>query len=169
MSAHRRPSVLARIRRHHALEHATIRILNRRLPHLRLAGWSVPRGFYVYGAITTPQLQAAIAEALARFSRGERHLAVHPHCGTNLVTAGILVGLTSFLSMLPGDQRARRSRLPLVLLLSTFALLLAQPLGLAVQRYVTTEASLDSVTSVSIDSYQIRQIPVHRVQLQHHA
>ena len=76
-----------------------------------------------------PQIQAAITEALARFSGGEHHLAVHPHCGTNMVTAGMLVGLTSFLSMLPGDQRARRTRLPLVLLLSTLALLLAQPLG----------------------------------------
>jgi hypothetical protein len=159
--------LLRRIRRHHALEHATIRILNRRLPYVRLAGWSTPGGFYIYGAVTPPQLEAAIAEALARFSQGERDLAVHPRCGTNLVTAGMLVGLTSFVSMLPGDQRSRRTRLPLVLLLSTFALLLAQPLGLAVQQHVTTEANLESVSSISMDSYQIGQTPVHRVLLEH--
>lgn len=167
MSRPKAISLLRRVRRHHALEHATIRILNRRLPHLRLAGWSAPGGFYVYGAITLEQLQAAIAEAFARLNRGERHLAVHPRCGTNLVTAGMLVGLTSFASMLPGDQRARRTRLPLVLLLSTLALLLAQPLGLAVQQHVTTEANLDSVTGISIDTVQIRQTPVYRVQLEH--
>jgi len=163
------PSLLARIRRHHALEHGTIRVLNRRLPNVRLAGWSVPKGFYIYGDVTAAQLAAAITEALGRFSRGERGLAVHPHCGTNLVTAGLLVGLTSFLSMLPGDQRARRTRLPLVLLLSTVALMIARPLGLAVQRHVTTEANLDSVASVSIDTYQLRQIPLYRVHLEHRA
>jgi hypothetical protein len=167
MATNRDLGIVARIRRHHALEHATIKILNRRLPHVRLTGWSAPRGFYVRGAITVPQLHAAVSEALARLSRGERHLAVHPHCGTNIVTAGMLVGLTSFLSMLPGDQRARRTRLPLVLLLSTLALLLAQPLGLAVQQHVTTEANLDSVTGVSIDSYQLGQTPIHRIQLEH--
>jgi hypothetical protein len=160
-------SVVRRVRRHHALEHATIRILNRRLPHVRLGGWSAPGGFYIYGAVTPPQLQAAVAEALARFARGERHLAVHPRCGTNLITAGMLVGLTSFVSMLPGDQRARRTRLPLVLLLSTLALLLAQPLGLAVQQHVTTEANVGSVTGVTIESYQVRQTPLHHVQLAH--
>jgi hypothetical protein len=79
----------------------------------------------------------------------------------------MLVGLTSFLSMLPGDQRARRTRLPLVLLLSTLALLFAQPLGLAVQQHVTTEANVDSVAGIAIDSYQVGQTPVHRVQLEH--
>ena len=60
------PSVVNRIRRHHALEHATIRILNRRLPHVRLAGFSVPRGFYVYGNVTAAQVQSAVQEALVR-------------------------------------------------------------------------------------------------------
>lgn len=159
---------MTRIRRHHALEHATIRILNRRLPHVRFAGWSSPGGFYVYGNATTLQVQEAIAEALTRFARGEHHLAIHPHCGTNLVTAGMLVGLTSFASMLPGDQRARRTRLPLVLLLSTLALLLAQPLGLAVQQHVTTEANLESVSGITMDRLQVGQTPLYRIQLEHH-
>jgi hypothetical protein len=130
---------------------------------------SAPGGFYIYGAVTAPQLRAAIEEARARIARGERHLAVHPHCGTNIVTAGLLVGLTSFLSMLPGDQRDRRARLPLVLLLSTLALLIAQPLGLIVQQHVTTEANVDSLTGFTVDSYRFRQTPVHRVHLEHHS
>ena len=168
MPTNRDLSILTRIRRHHALEHATIRILNRRFPHVRLAGWSTSGGFYVYGTVTAPQIQEAIIEALTRFTRGERHLAIHPHCGTNMVTAGMLVGLTSFACMLPGDQRARRTRLPLVLLLSTLALLLAQPLGLAVQQHVTTEANLDSVSGITVDRLQLGQTPLHRIQLEHH-
>ena len=89
MAPRKEISLLSRVRRHHALEHATIRILNRRFPHVRLAGWSAPGGFYIRGAVTTAQLQTAIAEAVARFAGGERHLAVHPRCGTNLVTAGL--------------------------------------------------------------------------------
>jgi hypothetical protein len=134
---------------------------------VRLSGFSAPNGFYLYGAVTTPQVRSAVQEALVRLSGGERHLAIHPRCGTNVVTAGILVGVTSFLSMLPGDERARRTRLPLVLLLSTLAILVAQPLGLAVQQHVTTEANLAGINGLSIERRQFRQTPVHRVQLRH--
>ena len=167
MSERKRPSVLTRIRRHHALEHAAIRILNRRFPHLRFAGWSVPGGFYVYGEVTGSQLKSAVSEAMSRITAGEHHLAVHPHCGTNLVTAAILVGLTSFISMLPGDQRARRTRLPLVLLLSTVALLLAQPLGLVMQQHVTTEANVSSVSGISIEKLEFGATPLYRVRIEH--
>ena len=158
--------LLSRVRRHHAIEHATIRILNRRLPTAQLAGLSAPGGFYVYGDVPTPEIQSALTEALARLSGGEEHLALHPHCGTNLVTAGTLAGLLAFLSMLPGDQRARRTRLPLVLLLSTLAMLLAQPLGLIVQQHVTTKANPGDISVVRIEKSQVGQTPVHRIQLQ---
>ena len=157
---------LRRVRRHHAIEHATIRILNRRLPTVQLAGLSAPRGFYVYGNVPTPEIQSALAEALARLSGGERQLALHPHCGTNLVTAGTLAGLLAFLSMLPGDQRARRTRLPLVLLVSTLAMLLAQPLGLVVQQHVTTEANPGDISVVRIEKSQVGQTIVHHIRLQ---
>jgi hypothetical protein len=103
---------------------------------------------------------------LARLSRGEQHLALHPHCGTNLVTAGTLAGLFAFLIMLPGDQRTRRTRLPMVLMLSTLAMLLAQPLGLAVQQHITTEANPGGISLVRIARTQIYQTRVHYVQLQ---
>jgi hypothetical protein len=115
--------------------------------------------------VPTAEIQSALTEALDRLSRGERHLALHPHCGTNLVTAGTLAGLFSFLSMLPGDQRARRARLPLVLMLSTLAMLLAQPLGLAVQQHITTEATPGDISLVRITKTTVGQTLVHRVQL----
>jgi hypothetical protein len=156
---------VTKTRQYHALEHATIQILNRSFPLLRLAGWSTPNGFYVYGPVSTSQVQAAATEALYRLHRGEDHLAIHPRCGTNLVTAGILVGLVAFLTMLPGDTRSRRERLPLVMLLSTLVLLLAQPLGLLVQ--VTTLADLDGQETIRIDRLGFGQTHFHRVQLSH--
>jgi hypothetical protein len=157
--------LVSKIRRYHALEHATIRILNHRHPTAQLAGLSVPNGFFVYGDVPTIEIRSALAEALSRLAAGERHLAIHPHCGTNLVTAGTLAGIVAFLSMLPGDERDRRTRLPLVLLLSTLAMLLAQPLGLVVQQRVTTEADPGDISVVRIEKGLVRETPVHRVQL----
>ena len=74
----------------------------------------------------------------------------HPRCGTNIVTAGTLVGLLSFLTMLPGDDRSRRQRLGLMIMLSTVALLLSQPLGRLVQERVTTDPNLPAGATAQI-------------------
>ena len=162
------PSIpfITQTRRNHALEHATVHLLNRRYPALRVVGWSTPFGFYIYGHVPTADVQHAVSEALTRLRRGESHLAVHPRCGTNLVTASTLVGLISFLAMLPGDSRSRRERLPLVVLLSTLALILAQPLGLVVQEYITTDAKMD-LAITKIERGTARNAPVHRIQVEH--
>jgi hypothetical protein len=132
-------------------------------------GWSTPYAFYVYGHVPTQVVRGVVTEALTRLRKGENYLAIHPRCGTNLVTAGLLVGLVAFLTMLPGDKRSRRERLPLVLLLSTLALMLAQPLGPVVQEYVTTETDLANAQVAEIERYVVGQTPVHRVRLDHGA
>lgn len=159
--------VIARTRRSHALEHATIQLLSSRRPTGALTGRSTPDGFYIYGAISTPEIQSAVEEALSRLRGGARHLAIHSRCGTNLVTAGLLAGLVSFLTMLPGSDRSRRERLPLVLLFVTLTLFLTQPLGPLVQQHVTTEADLSTTTIASITRFSMGRIPVHRVRLEH--
>jgi len=158
-------SLIRRTRQHHALEHATIHVLNMRFPALRLIGWSSSRGFYIHGPLSTDQIRQGVAEALTRLRRGETHLAVHPRCGTNLVTSATLVGLVAFAAMLPGDKRSRRERLPTVLLLSTLASLAAQPIGLLVQQYLTTEPRIASDLDAHVEQIHIGRIPVHRVQL----
>jgi hypothetical protein len=101
--------------------------------------------------------------------RGESHLAVHPRCGTNVVTAGSLIGLIAFLAMLPGDSRSRRARLPLVILLSTLGLMLAQPLGLRVQEHITTDARHTDGIEVTIEHGMAGNTPVHKIQTSHGA
>lgn len=156
---------IARTRRNHALEHATIQILNRHFPTRRLTGWSTPSAFFVHGDLPTAAVQDAAREALTRLQGGERHLAIHPHCGTNIVTAGTLVGFISFLTMLPGSKHSRRERLPLVLLLSTLVLMLAQPLGPLVQEHVTTQTDLAGTQVARVDRLRAGQLPVHRIRL----
>jgi hypothetical protein len=156
---------ISRTRRNHALEHATMHLLNRRFPTLHLVGWSGPLSFYIYGEVPAEAVHSAVEEALLRLRHGEAHLAIHPRCGTNMVTAGLVVGLISFLAMLPGDDRDRRTRLPLVVLLSTLGLLLSQPLGIAVQQHITTDPHLLEGLLPRVSYAQAGQTPVHRVEL----
>ena len=88
--------VVARVRRNHALEHATIHVLSQHDRTLRLVGRSSPSGFHIYGQVDTQVLASAVSEALVRLQSGEVELAVHPRCGTNLAAdrrAGRLGGL----------------------------------------------------------------------------
>lgn len=160
---------ITQTRRSHALEHATIQILNRRVPSVHLAGRSAPGSFFIYGDVPSAQVRASAEEALVRLKSGARHLAIHSRCGTNLVTAGTAVGLVSFLTMLPGNDRSRRERLPLLLLLTTLTLLFVQPLGPLVQQYITTQADLEQTSIVAIDSRRFWGGWVHQVRLNHHS
>lgn len=160
-------SLVTDARRSHALEHATIQVLQRRRPWLAMLGRSTPGGFYIYGDVPTTEVQEAVVEALSRLRRGERRLAVHARCGTNLITTGVLIGAVAFLTMLPGDDRSRRGRLPLVLLLSTLAAIVAQPLGPLVQEHITTQADLGTTDVVGVERHEIGNLTVHKVLLRH--
>ena len=140
-----------RTRRNHGLEHATVTILTERRPGLKLAGRSTPFGFYIYGRTETNELRSAVDEALRRLKGGELHLAVHPNCGTNLIAKGIAAGLTSYFSFMGTNSlRGRLMRLPRVALLSGVAAMLAQPVGLALQKHLTTSAEVRDMRIVSV-------------------
>lgn len=153
---------MERVRRNHALEHATMHLLPRYRPGVQLVARSGPDGFYVYGDVDRQTLESAAQEALARLQAGESELAVHPRCGTNLATAGLLGGLASFLVMLKRD-RSPWDKLPQVLLVSMAAVVLAQPLGLFLQRRVTTRAVAEGARIRGITSRTLQGTPVHHV------
>ncbi|MBE9507029.1 MAG: hypothetical protein IMY86_03185, partial [Chloroflexi bacterium] len=50
---------VSRVRRNHALEHATMHVLSERYRNLRLVGRSSLWGFYIYGNVPTEDLLAA--------------------------------------------------------------------------------------------------------------
>lgn len=145
-------SVINKTRRNHGLEHATINVLSERYPGLRLAGYSTPFGFSIVGPVPREALTSAIDEAIRRVSAGRRGLVIHERCGTNYVAGGLLAGLAAWLSML-GTKRSARSqleRLPLVILLSTLALMFSPALGTWLQRNVTTTSMLSGLEVVRI-------------------
>jgi len=156
--------LLEKIRQIHALEHATIHILSWRYPQTRIVGRSTDSGFYIYGDVDTEALAAAVSEALARLQRGEKELAIHPQCGTNLATAGILAGLSAFLALV-GRPRRRWARLPEAITLATLAVLLSQPLGLLVQRYITTSPQVTDIAVKEIKRFDLGTVRVHKVEV----
>lgn len=141
---------LLMLRQVHALEHATVWVLSQtetpaNSPRISavgvdnelLGGMSTDSGFYLYGNVSTTQLQRAVKTALRRITSGEWDLAVHPRCGTNvsvgmLLTAGLALGIHLILPRGPIEQL-----IGLGIAASTAAQL-APDLGQLAQRYVTT-------------------------------
>ena len=157
--------VIARIRRNHALEHATIHVLTEHNPRRHLMGRTTDRGFDLFGEVETEEVAAAVSEALARLQRGEHSLAVHPRCGTNLATAGVLAGLSSFIVMSSGRSKSRLDKLPQIILAATMAVIAAQPLGLALQKHVTTLPEVEGVTIEEITRQRRGQVVIHHVRI----
>ena len=155
-----------RVRKNHGLEHATIHVLGERARRGGMAGRSDRHGFTLYGDVPTEVLADACEWALQRLRAGERGLAIHPYCGTNFVTAGVLSSVVAALALLGAGRgwRARLARLPRLISLMTAALILAQPLGLAIQRDVTTSGDPGGLQIVSIKRRRIGALTFHRVE-----
>jgi hypothetical protein len=157
---------ITRIRRNHALEHATLQILSRSNPFARMAGYSDMHGFWLVGDISTDGLAAAVEEALARLRAGEAGLAIHPNCGTNYVTTGFLAGLAAWLSMLGTSSGFRRKldRLPVIISVVTLVLVFSAPLGPYLQAKLTTQPQIGNLQVARIErSLRQNKMPVHRI------
>ena len=170
--------LISRVRRNHALEHATMQILSERYRHLRLVARSSLWGFYIYGDVPTEGVLAAAQEGLRRLKAGQRHMAIHPNCGTNLVVAGTLAGLGAFLALgglstrnqvsrkpsaKSGFLLERLARLPFACTVAMLGIILAQPLGTALQAHVTTQADVGDLHIVSVTRERKTGILVHHV------
>jgi len=156
--------IFSRIRRNHGLEHATITILSGRFPQLPLAGWSFPGGFFLLGEVDTEDLQEAVGHALARLQNGERQLAIHPNCGTNLAVSGFVAGLLAWLGMAGAkSKRDKVERLPLVITLAMVGLLLSQPLGPKVQERITTSGDPQGLSVTDVFPIRLGGLILHQV------
>lgn len=162
--------IVRRTRRNHALEHATIHILSRRVRRLRMAGRSDGSGFVLIGEANTDQVISAVSDALARLRRGERNLAIHPNCGTNLVTTGYLTSFTALLLTRGANRRSVSvfERLPLLMMGMVAAVLVSRPVGTWLQRHITTDGNPADMEVLSIDRRETtwfgRDVVLHRVE-----
>jgi hypothetical protein len=142
-----------RRRRNLALEHATAHILEqqygRRLP---MGGFAERDGFRIHGPAQPNAVLAAAEEGLARLKRGETQLALHPHCGTMIVSGQLISAVTFFVTLLA----LRSFTFPAVLLAMVVAIVaartLARPLGFFLQRTLTTNLDVQGLHIDRIDA-----------------
>ncbi len=155
--------LIAQTRRNHGLEHATVHVLSSYQPAASIVGRSTPNCFYIYGNLSAAQIESAAHEALRRLRAGETQLAVHPGCGTNLVTYGTMAGAAAFAAASLGRRRSRVEALSSAMAAATLALLFAQPLGPLMQEHVTTSADMRTMEILGVYRTNSAGVPVHRV------
>lgn len=154
---------ISTIRRNHGIEHATVHVLVQHHPSVQLVGRADTRGFNIYGDVRTDWLEAAAQEALVRMQNGEGNLAVHPRCGTNLVVAGLLTAGAAFVAF---GRRPSIKKLPDVILATTLALFVAQPIGLKLQEHVTTSPDAMGARIVGIHEQRLGNLKIQHVDIE---
>jgi hypothetical protein len=153
--------LLDRVRRNHALEHATINVLTQRHKGFSAQGNSTPKGFHlnIYGPMDEDKVAAAVEEAFARLNNGEEKLALHPTCGTVLLTTATMATLAAQATF--GLERRRQKQqylnlavmlgaLPMAVLAVTVAIITSRPVGMTLQRRYTVDPRLGDMQVTSI-------------------
>ncbi len=161
---------IRRVRRNHGLEHATVHMLSTRIKDLAIAGRSDAGGYWLMGDVETKDVDEAAHEALRRLRAGEHKLAVHPNCGTGLVTTGIMASMAGLIGSV-GVRRGASdyiARLPTVMLLTIGAIVLAQPVGLQLQEHFTTlgdpgDLEITDIQREQTTNFLGRPLTLHRI------
>ena len=149
---------ISRIRRNHALEHATLQILSRQYPERQMAGHSDLHGCRIVGNVPGEDVQKAAFESRCDGCVRERPAwQCIPNCGTNYAVGGSLAGMAGALAMLGAGKRLRDKleRLSVAAVFGTVALILAQPLSYRLQSKITTASdplNLEIVQVVTVPS-----------------
>jgi hypothetical protein len=163
-------SFISRVRRNHALEHASIHVLSVQKRSKPIIGRSDSKGFFLYTDLPMEVIEDGVYQAERRLRSGEHHLAIHPNCGTNLLTAGILSAGAAFLSLQGAKEEKlheRVQRLPFAILGAMVGLLLSQPLGNMFQQHLTTRSDLGALTVQSIRAMRPSGNTLYRILTQY--
>jgi hypothetical protein len=147
--------IIRRIRRNHALEHATAHMLAKRIPSLKVSGRAGDSGFFLVCNVPQHVMEEATHEALERLRKGEEKWAIHPNCGTNLVAAAGLSTLAAVMG-LGNRQRITGDGISRTMLLMMLAGMFSQPFGSLLQKHLTTKADPGDLEILSITPQEIR-------------
>ncbi len=164
---------ISRVRRNHGLEHGTIHVLSEHYTGFSAQGNSDNRGFSlnIYGDLTEGQVSTAVHEAHTRMKQGEHQLAVHPNCGTVLLTTATMATLAAQAAFSVEQYRQRDSKLrtlsllfnalPSAILSVVVALIVSRPVGIHLQEKYTTEGDLGDLEIVKVKA--VRPSPITRL------
>jgi hypothetical protein len=153
--------LISRTRRNHALEHASINVLSEKLKGFSAQGNSSPGGFNlnIFGDVSDEDVYDAVEDAYRRLKAGESRLALHPTCGTVLLTTAAMAALTAQASFALELKRQRRSSLsaagvvaalPVATLAVMISLIASRPLGMSIQKNYTVDSDLGDLRITSI-------------------
>jgi len=136
------------IRRNHALEHATINVLEKyaggRLP---LSGLAQKNGFIISGTQDPDLVVEAAQEGLNLLKKGECQLAIHRNCGTSIAIANFIAALLFLIFLI---QTGHFSIFAIVIAL-LLANLLGPYLGKFTQKYFTTSCDVEDLEITGIE------------------
>ena len=157
--------LIDRVRRNHAIEHATIAVLAARGHRPPLGGYSTPGGFWVYGNVPSVDVADAAEDAVERLRAGESRLAISPYCGTNLAVG--VAGAILLAGLIRRRVSSRAAQVPLVAGAVVGAILARRSLGMAAQRELTTlsevgDTEIKGVRRMSFGSHVLHRVEVGR-------
>lgn len=164
--------LISRVRRNHGLEHATIHVLSEKHKNFSAQGNSNHTGFSlnIYGNISEEDVESAVNEAYRRMKQGEHHLAVHPNCGTVLLTTATMAALAAQASFAFEQRRQKQENMSLAVLLGALptavlavvvSLIVSRPIGVQLQAKYTVEGDLQDMELQSVN--QVQPSPVTRL------
>lgn len=135
------------VRRNHAIEHATVNVLEERYGSQLVDGCATTEGFRIRAAIDPALLLDAAREGLLRLQRGDRALAIHGRCTTALLLSYLTVS-SSLISLLATTNTVSPQNLALVLVLTVAA---TPKISRLVQRFLTTSLDVKGMTIGAVE------------------
>jgi hypothetical protein len=139
------------VRRNHALQHATMNVIEERFGPSGLVGRALRHGFTLDGAASADVVLAAAQEGLSRLKAGERRLAIRRRCGSTLAPAGFLCAMV-FLGVLLGTHQLSLLNVVLAVLLAN---LLSPMLSNLLQRRISGAADVSGQRIVGLAGWRL--------------
>ena len=101
------------------------------------------------------------APMLERMKNGEKNLAIHPNCGTNIAVTGLCTAAASMLALLgESEEDSKFSRFSALTSAGLVGALISRPLGPKVQKHITTDPDMTGLSIVSISCNSVHGTPV---------
>ncbi len=138
------------LRKNHALEHATINVLEEKFGKLPTTGGLADlKGFYIFTRepmLTPNVILSAAQEGLLRLQRGEKELAIHERCGTSITVTNLILSVIFLIVLFFGGMFDFWH----VILVLAIAFLISRPLGKLAQKYITTDPNVKNIMITGI-------------------
>lgn len=136
------------LRKNHALEHATINVIEERWGRRGpLSGYARENGYYIIGPVDPDTLEWASREAWERLSRGERELAIHSKCGTSIAVASFTTALIFILLLI----FTHTINIFLLILSVLLGQIFGPFIGEFTQKYFTTDPDVRNIRIVGVE------------------